>query len=138
MLDPVAIFDAWLRQAGTFATYMGSVGGAVPVICPVLPEGFTNTNKAVVFHPEGTSHHVTGDQHRATFVCKCYGGSKLYSAARAVGAAIFDHVHNQSGKIASAVIHKFLVLDQFQGGEEPTDGWPTHIVRVEMNWSEQP
>lgn len=138
MLDPVSIFDAWLRQSGTFATYMGTVGGAVPVACPVLPEGFANTSKAIVFHPEGTQHHVTGGNHRTTFLCKCYGGSDSYSTARAVGVALYEHTHNQGGEIADAYIHKFEVLDEFQGGDEPSDGWPTHIVRVQMLWSELP
>lgn len=136
MIDRAAIFDAWLRQSpSTFATFMGTQGGAIPVSCPVAPASFDNSYKAIVFHPDGEAADINGSTIRSSFTCKCYGGSNAYEDARAVAGALYDHCHNKRGwGFASAKICKMIVLDQFQGGEEPDLGWPVQIVRIEMIW----
>ena len=126
MTDPYEIVRQLLSVASnSFLTHLGGTYFSPDVV----PSGFTNTHKAVVYHVDGGDLHVSGSLHSPTIVFKCYGGTQHASDAREVALALVDYLQVQKAvALTEGQFHK-ATLSQFFAGPPDPQGWPVFTAR---------
>lgn len=130
MADATQIVKEYLTdESGSLRTFLG--GNYLST--PVAPMGWTNSHKAIIYHEETGTAHITGATLGATFVFKCYGGDDSYTNARAVRDALYDYLHNARGvETASGRLVLAELIVRFQGPPEPETGWPVAMAKYNI------
>lgn len=130
MTDTAQVLQEYLLASGnTLLTYLG--GNYVST--PVAKKGWSNTHRQIIFHPETETTHITRADNATTFVFKCYGGTALFSDARAVYRQLVDYLHNARGQaVASGRIKLARLVTAFQGPPEPDTGWPVMVAKFDI------
>jgi hypothetical protein len=130
MADSTTILREFLQQdANALVAFLG--GNYISN--PVAPSGWSNNQKAIVWHEETGDAHETGATQQGTFVFKCYGGSASYTDARAVAGALYSYLHNARGaETTSGRLDAAHLIVRFQGPPEPETGWPVAVAKYRV------
>lgn len=127
MIDRNALFrDVLVKDIAANAALFAAIG--TRAWYPVARKSFINTEKAIVFHIDSGARHVTGTNQKTSFLCKFYGGSGSYRDAE----ALFQLAHDRLITYTDADIQRVEIPNDFQGGEEPGEGWPRHMARIQV------
>jgi len=94
----------------------------------IMPSGFANTQKSIVYHVSSAAAEISDATFEATVVCKCYGGSNNPLDAESVFRNLYDRlVKNRGEAVSSGVILKFW-LESLSASVDPDEGWPVVIA----------
>ena len=129
LADGCEIVREWLATSGTTLYTLC----ATRISTPVAPNGFSNTQAAIIFHQEAGRGESDPNVSDDVYVFKCYGGSAQYSDARNVFRKLYDRLHTKSGDTASdgGIVDAYCVA-QTMAGPEPDTGWPVHISKFRI------
>jgi hypothetical protein len=126
--DPIRIVFEFLTEPGT--PLFEAVGNRV--WCPVAPEGFDNTQPALIYHPDSEVPEAPVNVLANSLVFKCYGGAATFGSARVLAQALYDRLHGASGVTASGRIIRSRCVHMQQAGNEPETGYPVHIAQYQV------
>jgi hypothetical protein len=129
MIDTTKVLQQYLTASGSLLTFLG---GSY-VSSPIAPRQWNNEHKTIIFHAETEDRHIAADVNSTIFVCKCYGGSASFEAARAVYIALVDYLHNaRDVAVDEGRIKLARLITAFQGPADPDTGWPSMIAKFEV------
>lgn len=128
MNDPIQILYEFLTTPGT--TIYGLVEDRV--WSPVAPQGFRNTEAAVIYHPDSEVPEAPGNVIANSIVFKCYGGNSTFRSSRTVAEALYDVLHGARAQTATGAIMLARCRNMYQGGNDPDTGWPFHVAQFEV------
>lgn len=127
----MATIQQFLLVPGT--ALLTALGGSYVVIDRV-PAGFTNSHPLIVITTETAGAHVSGADYMDVVMFRCYGGSKLDSAARAIHAVLYDRLLLPGQTtLAAGNIKQTFYMNDFAGPDDPVQGWPNHIGRYQIH-----
>lgn len=122
MTDSNACIVEYLRTSGT-ALY--TLVGTRIYMAGELPNGFANTQAAIVFSARGGDEGRYVEHHAPSFEVRCFGGSMNYGDAWAVYGALYDLFHAKHMLSTTAGTILRAESEQFpQEMSDPDEGWP--------------
>ena len=96
-----------------------------------LPDGFTNTQSAIVLTVANESSEMNGAMIKLTVNMRVYGGTNQKLTTRTLYRALVDRLHNQHGSNADGSIIRARVVQGIMSADPATD-WPVMIVTANV------
>ena len=129
MIDRTQIVYELLTAASPLATAIGDRAWN-----PVAHRSWNGTQKAIVFHQDGSDSHITGATNSAQFVFKCYGGDNTYTSSRVLFGLLYDRLQMASETVASGTIFTARLQSDNMLPPEPDTKYKAHMARFLINF----
>lgn len=124
MIDRTQIIYEFLTAASDLATEIGT-----NCYSPIAPSNWDASTKAIVFHQDVSTSHITGATNTAQFVFKCYGGSNTYTSSRTLFRLLYDRLQMASETVASGTIISARLLNDSQLPPEIETKYKAHLAQ---------
>ena len=124
LIDRTQIVYEFLTASSALATEIGT-----QCYSPIAPSSWNASTKALVFHQDTSSSHITGATNSATFVFKAYGGSNTYTSARTLFRLLYDRLQMASETVASGSIISARLLNDSQLPPEIDTEYKAHLAQ---------
>lgn len=129
MIDRTQIVYEALTGASTLQAQIST-----RAFSPVAPDSWDGSQKAVIFHQDSSSSHITGSTNTASFVFKCYGGDNTYSSARTIFRLLYDRLQMARLDLASGVIISARLETDTQLPPEADTRHKAHLARFSIQF----